>query len=294
MTPASQSTIPHASSASCARATLGVVAISYNEERDLPGFLANLLKWVDEIVIVDDGSTDRTAEIAAAAGSKVTFISHQRTTEEGFAGQRNRGLAASNCDWVLNMDIDERVSAELQHEILTTLPQSQLNAYRYRRLNYFLHRPMQGGGWDSWNHPQLARRTDHQYVGAVHEQCIVAGAPESIGQLKSIMYHLNDEGYAERMRKSMQYCQLEADKMLQTTANASAARILMAPFFTFVKNYFLKRGFRDGVPGLIAAMHAGCAHFRAYALVWDEQNRIPREQLECEIQTNMKEGKDHV
>ena len=263
--------------------TLSVVAISYNEEQDLPDFLKNLLPWVDEIVIVDDESTDQTARIAQAAGEKVNFIVHKRTEEDGFAGQRNIGLQHATSDWVLNMDIDERVSPQLKQEMLQGICNTPLNAFRYKRLNFFLHRKMTAGGWDSWNNPQLARRTHHYYVGKIHEHSVVEGAPGTIGQLNGQMWHLNDNSYAERMRKSFQYCNLEADKLLEAGKRVSSLGILVQPIREFIKKYVVKQGFRDGTAGLIAALHSACATFRTHALVWDAQNRISREQLEIDV-----------
>ncbi|MGJ8638557.1 MAG: glycosyltransferase family 2 protein [Opitutaceae bacterium] len=268
------------------KGTVGVVAICYNEERDLPGFLECLLPWVDEIVLVDDNSTDQTAAIAKAAGSKVTFLCNQRSEEDGFAGQRNLGLERISTDWVLNMDIDERVDSALRDEILSKIQRTQLNGFRYRRINYFLHRQMKAGGWDSWNRPQLARRGSHKYVGRVHEACEIDGGEAAIGQLSAAMLHFNDESYSERMRKSMQYCQLEADKLIERKHVVSALQIVIRPIIEFGKKYIIRQGFKDGVPGLISAAHAACATFRMLALTWDEQNRIPRERLEEELNQN--------
>jgi (heptosyl)LPS beta-1,4-glucosyltransferase len=260
--------------------TIGVIAISKNEERDLPGFLSCLISWVDEIVIVDDGSTDRTVEIAQATGNTVRVIERKKELESGFAGQRNIGLQAAQSDWLLNMDIDERVTPELAQEIKLASSDAKLNAFRYRRLNYFLHRPMKAGGWSSWNNPQLARRGYHRYVNKVHERCVVDGAPDSVGQLKGVMWHLNDESYKERMAKSFQYCLLEAEKMIACKTRLTGFKIITLPLIEFIKKYVFKRGFLDGTPGLVAAMHSSCAMFRACALTWDEQNRIQRDTLE--------------
>src|SRR5437763_15328649 len=120
-----------------ARPTLGVVAISRNEEKDMPGFLEHLLPWVDEIVIVDDGSTDGTAGIASSAGTKVKWSPRRRDAKTGFAGQRNFGIESAQSDWLLHMDIDERVTPELMEDILKGIQDSAHNGYRYRRLNCF-------------------------------------------------------------------------------------------------------------------------------------------------------------
>lgn len=262
------------------RPTLSVVGICCNEATDLPGFLRALSAWVDEIILIDDGSTDHSEIIARAAGDQVRFISHPRSVETGFAGLRNKGIELSTSDWVLNMDIDERPSPELRKEILLRIQDGSYTAFRYRRLNYFLHRPMKAGGWDSWNNPQLARREAHRYEGIIHEKSVINEESGKIGQLKAYMLHLNDEGYSERMRKSFQYCQLEAQKLLEQGHRIRCWELALRPCFEFLKKYLLKRGFVDGVPGLIAALHAACSKFRTLALVWDQQNAIPRESLE--------------
>ncbi|MDB4754055.1 glycosyltransferase family 2 protein [Akkermansiaceae bacterium] len=262
------------------RPTIGVVAISYNEERDMPGFLANLLPWVDEIVIVDDESTDRTRDIALEMGDKVKLVTHKKTDEAGFAGQRNVGIEAASTDWLLNMDIDERVSPALAREMKKAIENTALNGFRYHRLNYFMHRPMLGGGWQTWNNPQLARRGKHCYENVLHERCVIEGEPRSVGQLHEKIWHLNDEGYLERMEKSFRYCQIEAEALVKLGRRISVWAIVVRPLIEFLKKYVGRHGYRDGIPGLISALHSAGAIFRANVLAWDEQNRIPREDLE--------------
>ncbi len=268
------------------RPSIAVVAICCNEEQDLPGFLDALIDWVDEIIIVDDGSIDSSEQIIRKAGPQVQFIQHRRTAETGFAGQRNRGIEAATCDWILNMDIDERPSYELREEILKSINDSTYAAYRYPRLNYFLHRPMKAGGWNSWNNPQLALRTAHHYDGRIHERAVIDQSAGKIGQLSSYMLHFNDDSYSERMRKSVQYCQLEADKLLEKNSTVRSIDFFVNPLFEFVKKYIIKRGFIDGVPGIISALHAACARFRTLALTWDKQNAISRKSLEKQINTD--------
>jgi len=265
------------------RTTLGIVSISRNEEADMPRFLEHLLPWVDEIVIVDDRSSDGTAAIVDSARPKVKLVVQPMDGELGFSGQRNRGIEAATSDWLLHMDIDERVPPDLAAEILDAIPDPTKNAYQYRRLNFSLHRPMRGSGWQRWNRPQLARRGKHRFRNRVHEECVVDGTPESIGQLEARMWHLNDEDYVERLRKSFVYCQYEADGLLERGYRVKWYDFLLRPLLSFGSKYVLHQAHRDGVLGLLLTTHSACATFRAYALAWDRQNRISRQDLEDEL-----------
>src|SRR5687768_7330723 len=96
------------------------------------------------------------------------------------------------------------------------------------------------------------------------------------------MWHLNDDGYVERMRKSYTYCQIEAEDLLHRGRKVGAMGLLLNPLKIFLIKYFLQQGFRDGLIGLLSALHCADATFRTYALAWDAQNKISRQTLEAE------------
>jgi len=177
------------------------------------------------------------------------------------------------------MDCDERLSPELANEILATLPDSTLNAYRYKRLNYFMHRPMKHGGWDTWNRPQIARRGAHKFENKLHEKCVIQGGDAKTGQLQGLMHHLNDFSLTQRFEKSAQYTAIEADR-IESQGPVRTRSLWLQPVREFLKKYLVQKGFLDGVPGFVAACHSTTAIFRAHALAWDRQNAIPRERLE--------------
>jgi (heptosyl)LPS beta-1,4-glucosyltransferase len=263
--------------------TLGVVAICRNEQRDLGGFLEHLLPWVDEIVLVDDGSTDDTLKIARDAGPKVLLVSSPRLPGEYFSHQRNKGISVARSDWLLHMDIDERVTPELRREIQESIQRTDLDGLRFHRQNFFLHRPIRGGGWQLWSYLHVARREKFSFGGKIHEECHLSGTPKRVKYLQSLMWHFNEDSYEKRRRKSLFYTTVEADTLLQKNARVRLWHLTIMPFLVFIKRYFLFFGFRDGIAGWILAFEGMASTFDAYAIAWDQQNRIPREEIESKF-----------
>ena len=265
--------------------TLGVVAICRNEQRDLGGFLQHLLPWVDEIVLVDDGSTDDTIRIAREAGPKVSLVSSPRLPGEYFSHQRNKGISASRSDWLLHMDIDERVPPELRREIQEGIRRTDLDGLRFHRHNFFLHRPIRGGGWQLHSYLHVARRQKFTFGGKIHEECHLSTSANRVKPLRSLMWHFNEDSYEKRRRKSLFYTTVEAETLLQKNVRVRLWHLTIVPFLVFIKRYFLLLGFRDGVAGWILAFEGMASTFDAYAMAWDQQNRIAREEIESRFES---------
>jgi len=270
--------------------TLAAVAISKNEEVDVKGFLDNLLPWVDEIVIVDDGSTDATREIIRAAGDKVKLIEKTMDPESGFSGQRNAGIDAAESDWLLHMDIDERVTPELAAELLANISNSELNGIRYKRLNFFLHHPMRGGGWQYWNNPQIGRKGFHRFQNKIHEQCVIDGGDAKTGQLNAFMWHLNDADYVERVDKNLRYMQMSGQEILDKGIVIKWYHLLFYPLYRALRSYFYDGGIREGTRGLLFCLYTFSSSFNWWAYAWEKQNHIKREALEKELMKNWQQS----
>ena len=260
--------------------TLGVVALCRNEEQDLSQFLEHLLPWVDEIVLVDDGSTDHTLDIARNAGRIVSVIVSPRQSGEYYSHQRNKGISAARSDWLLHMDIDERVTPQLREEIQATIRRSDVDGCRFYRQNFFLHRAVRGGGWPLFSYLHLARRTKFKFGGKIHEKCLLDSPKERIKRLKGRMWHFNEDTYEKRINKSAFYTAVRAETILESGKRVRTWDLIARPLIAFLKNYFLFLGFRDGVIGWILSMHDMTSTFDAYVIAWDAQNRIPRGNVE--------------
>ena len=265
---------------------LGVVAISYNETIDMPGFIAHLVPWVDEIVIVDDGSTDDTEALAKAGGDKVCFVDSPRQSGEGFNHQRNKGIDAATAEWLLHMDIDERVPPRLATEILRRLRTESVDAYRFRRLNFFLHQPMAGGVMGRWNDIHLAKRTVLRFEeskGPVFHETVVLEPQAKVGQLDEVMWHLNDKNFADRMRKNAQYSTKEAERIANSRRKLRPLSLLAGPVRAAIRTGVRNLGRGNGMAGLIWTIYQFAGTFTQYAMAWEKLHGRSRQELEAEI-----------
>lgn len=253
--------------------TLSVAIITKNEEANLARTLASL-RWADEVVIVDDGSTDRTPEIAREFGAK--FFNEEW---KGFSAQKNSAIAKCKSDWVLSLDADEEVSAELAESIRALLAgQPPYDGYVLPRRNFFLGRWMRHGGYYPDPKLRLFRRGTAQFEERDVHETIRTAAPT--GHLRGDLLHhayptLN--GYIEHMNH---YSSLGAT---HAVARGKTSRSLLAffwnvwvvPIATFKYNYFLRLGFLDGREGFLQHLYHSAYVSWKYAKAW-EQSRSRR------------------
>jgi glycosyltransferase involved in cell wall biosynthesis len=256
------------------RSTLSVAIITYNEEDNLARTL-NSVRFADEIIVVDSGSTDRTGEIAESLGAKVF-------TEpwKGFAGQKNSAIDKCAGTWVLSLDADEELTGELQAEIRTMLDADAqmmppVDGYRLRLRHVFLGRWMRYGGY----YPDIKLRLFRRVTGAgvahftdrpVHESVQVDGRVETMQ--RDFLHHgyPNLEIYLEHMnRYSTLGGRIVAEKgKVSRSWPAFCWNVALVPLLTFVWNYFLRLGFLDGREGLLLHLyHSGYISWK-YAKAW--------------------------
>lgn len=253
--------------------TLSVVLVTLNEAANLPRTLSSV-RFASEVIVLDSGSTDATAEIARQMGARLF-----EEPWKGFARQKNAAIARATGDWVLSLDADEEVSPALAGEMEALLSgQPACSAYRIPRLNHFLGRPLRHGGY--WPDPKLRlfRRGAAQFKDRpVHETMEVTGAA-AVGQLKGHLIHHcypTLEEYIEHMNR---YSTMGAQVLAQ---QGRVSRSLPAfwwnaianPAATFVYNYFFRLGFLDGREGLLQHLnHSAYIHWK-FAKAWQHGRR---------------------
>ena len=244
---------------------LSVVLIAQNAAAQLPDCLASV-PFADEIVLVDSGSTDGTAELAAKHGARVL-----QQEWLGFGAQKQFAVAAARHDWVLCLDADERVSEALRGSILATLAAPAAQAYAMPRCNRFMGRWLRHGeGYPDWSLRLFDRRQARWSDDPVHEK-VLTDAP--VARIEGDLLHDSAETLAGYLDKQNRYTSMQAEALFQAGVRASAAQLLLSPALRFVKFYFLRLGFLDGLPGLVHIL-IGCQNsFAKYAKMLALQTR---------------------
>jgi glycosyltransferase involved in cell wall biosynthesis len=247
--------------------TLSVAIVAMDEEANLARTLASV-RWADEIVLVDSGSTDRTCEIAREYGCRVV-------TEpwRGYVAQKQYAIELCSKDWVLLLDADEEVSPELGAEIREAITDPKAaGGYKLPRKNLFLGRWMRHGGF----YPDPKLRLFRAGQGFVtghdpHDRCeLKPGVPQQTRQFKNALVHYTYPNLTLYLNHMNRYSSLGAQlAMAKGHRNFSLANIVVRPLATFIYNYFARLGFLDGREGLLLHLyHAGYVSWK-YAKAWE-------------------------
>jgi len=247
------------------RDKISAVILTKNEERNIARCLDSL-KWVDEIVIVDGFSTDRTAEIACSCGAKV--VEHK--FEGDFGSERNIGNAAATGDWILALDADEIMPDKTRKAIEEILEKgSPYDAYNVPRLQYFLgHAMMHGGRYHSI--VNFFRKEKVHFEGKVHHLVIVDG---KTGQLAEPIEHYPFESISDFLQKHNRYTEYEAREMFEkyglSKMNEVKYNLTIKPLKLIFKNHFKKKGYKDGMVGLVFCILFSFSYFLRWAKYWE-------------------------
>lgn len=216
------------------------------------------VSFADEVVVVDSGSTDDTTGIAERCGARVI-----RQEWLGYGAQKRFAAGQARNNWVLSLDADERVSAELRESIGHELASPRFSAYQFPRRNRFMGRWLRHGeGYPDWSLRLFDRRQANWSDDAIHEKVVSSGP---VGRLRGDLLHESEHGIADYLAKQNRYTTLQAEQLYARGKRAGVGKLVLSPLFRFIKFYFLRLGFLDGVPGLTHIV-IGCLNsFAKYA-----------------------------
>jgi glycosyltransferase involved in cell wall biosynthesis len=243
---------------------VSVIVIAKNEEKKIEDCLKSVA-WADEVVVIDNGSTDKTAEIAKANNAKVT------TFKGGtYATRKNKGAKEASGDWLFYVDADERATPEIEKEVRKKILSDKHSVYAVPRRNIILGREMKHGGWWPDYVKHLVRKELlTEWKGDLHEEPVYEG---DLGYLENPLIHIKHDNLSEMVEKSNEWSEVEA-KLLFESRHPKMAwwRFIRIMITELWYRLIRMRGFMDGAEGVIYAFYQSWYRFLVYAKLWELQ-----------------------
>ncbi len=225
-------------------ANISVVLITFNEENKIKKTIEAVSSLTDDIIVIDSFSTDNTKAICESLG--VTFI---QKAWSGYGSQKNTGHAYAKHDWILSIDADEVVSAELLQELKNLKFNSEKQVFNIPFKTYFCNTLIRYGGWNPQFHIRLFNKKYTEWdTLAVHET-LKLSADTDIVTLTGTIHHYSYDSLEDYTSKSEKYTDLFAQRLKERGKKSTWVKIYLSPLFTFIKEYFFKLGFLDGAMG---------------------------------------------
>ena len=248
---------------------ISATIITLNEEDNIREALASV-RWADEVLVVDSGSSDRTVQLAEGSGARVI-----KNDWPGFARQKQFAAEQSQHDWIFSLDADERVSDELQNSIaaLRQMTDSQrADGYRIARRSFYQGRWIKGGGWYPDRQLRLYKKSLGRWAPRHVHESVKMDAGARVEDLRGDILHYSVQDSAQHHRMiGERYAPLAALQMFEEGRRTSRLRIATAAPLGFIRSFILKGGFRDGLAGLTIARFAGHHDFLKHLLLSEKQ-----------------------
>ena len=243
---------------------ISVIVITKDEEKNISDCLSSV-QWADEIIVVDSESMDKTIELAKKFTDKI-FIKKW----EGYVLQKRYAMSLAKNDWVLSIDADERITPELQEEIQNLSP-DHFAGFKIRRKNFLMNKEITSCGWEKDYQLKLFKKDKADLNDRlVHEKFIVDG---KVGTLNNAMLHYTFSSFTDYLNKINYYTSLKAQELFKTRKKIGGWTIFSHTVSSFFAFFFLRKGFKDGVYGLIISLLHSVSTMMNYLKLWELQNK---------------------
>jgi len=246
---------------------LSVIVFSRNEQKNIIDCLKTV-DWADEIVLIDDYSTDNTIKLAKKFKNLKVFKHHLKD----FASQHNFAINKVKGDWLFFLDADERVSPALKSQIKQAVRSNQLAGFKVNRINIFLGKRLRYGGWSPDQPTRLFKKDKlKRWQGIIHESAQVKG---KTGLLNGPFYHYGHVSLKSMLDKTIKWSDYEAQLRYQANHPAVKTwRVLKVGLTEFFNRLFLKQAWRDGTIGLIEVIYQTFSLMISYLKLWELQRK---------------------
>lgn len=251
--------------------TITAIVLTKNEEQMIQNCLESL-EWCNQIIVIDDGSTDETAKIAENLGAKVISFKHK-----SFVRKREEGLKRVKTDWLVYIDADERVIPTLAKEIMVQAETGVASALRLRRTNIFYGQALTYGGWGDDYVTRVFKTTALRgWKGDIHESPVFEG---KVIDLKTPLVHLTHRDTVSGLIKTAEWTPMEADELYKAgSAPVTFRTLLRKGGMEFIRRAIIKGGYKEGMVGLVESTIQAINRVLVYIQLWERQQQPPIEQ----------------
>ena len=252
--------------------TISVVIATKNEERNIRKCLEHVT-WADEIVIVDDKSSDKTVKICKEFTQKI-FTNNSMGS---FHTNKNLGLEKAAGEWIFSLDADEIITSELSEEIKETIGVSEKIGYYIPRKNYFLGRWINGCGWWRDDIIRLFKKGVTKWPLEIHDTPKIK-EKDKVGYLKNFMIHHTYRDLDHYFEKFNQYTTRLAQEAYEKGIKVNTVNffiyLFIKPLYWFLRKYILLQGFRNGFEGLFISFSSAWVIITTYVKLWEKKKDI--------------------
>jgi len=239
--------------------TLSAVIITFNEEKNIERCLDSLDGLVDEIIVVDSFSTDATKEMCLRKG--VQFVEHPF---EGHIEQKNYAASLAQSDYILSLDADEALTEGLRHEIEVIKPKLSGEAYSLPRLTNYCGKWIAHCGWYPDRKIRLWKKGTGNWGGKNPHDRMILEPNTPLKELKNDLLHYSFYTVQQHLKQISFFTDISSQAAFESGKKSSLVKILFNPFFKFIRDYILLRGFLDGYYGLIICLNSAFAKYLKY------------------------------
>jgi len=247
---------------------LSVVISAYNEEKNLGDCIDSVAEIADEIIVIDNESIDSTVDIARKKNAKI----YTQPNNLMLNINKNFGFKKASGEWILNLDADERVSEELKSEILNVLKENNetMNGYWIPRKNIIFGKWIQNSIWWPDLHMRLFRKDKGKFAEKnVHEHIEVGGRVDTLTAAITHYNYTSISQYLYKMDKI--YTENEVQKILDSDQKLTTFDAIRMPVHDFLKTFFLQKGYRDGLHGLVLSFLQAFYAEIVFTKVWERR-----------------------
>jgi glycosyltransferase involved in cell wall biosynthesis len=242
---------------------LSAVIITLNEERNIGRCIDSIKEIADDIVVVDSGSTDQTEAICAEKGAR--FFVH---TWEGYIEQKNYANTLAEYPLILSIDADEAVSEALKGSIRKVKGDPQADGYEMNRMTNYCGKWIRHSGWYPDSKLRLFHRDKIEWGGErIHESMVFKLPGVKIEKIHGDLFHYSYYTISEHITQANHFTNMTAELAVEKGRKAGLFKLIFSPWIKFIRDYFIKSGFRDGYYGYIICRISAQATFMKYAKI---------------------------